>query len=163
MLNIWSKLWNDESTSFISGHSSILLSRVQIVHWNFLQIAGTPTTFLWEKPILRTALDIVDEYPKGRIMHLRNEFYSYSLGEAFSLFRFLVSTWERIYGHSKHVYSKHSSMWWQKVLGSKLLETYFYLAWPVTCLSYYRGCVRYMREFWAKTFYKIYLSNSSDL
>ena len=55
-----------------------------------------------------------------------------------SLFRFLVSTWERIYNYSKHFYSKHRSMWWHKVLSSKreLLETYFYLAWkllPKSC------------------------------
>ena len=43
-----------------------------------------PSTFQWEKPIFGTALDIVDEYPKGRIMHLRSEFYSYYSGEMFS-------------------------------------------------------------------------------
>ena len=92
-----------------------------------------PSTFQWEKPIFRTALDIVDEYPKGRMMHLRSEFYSYSLNEVFSLFRSLISTWEIICDCSKHFYSKHRSMWWHKVFSStcELLETLFYLTWKM--------------------------------
>ena len=50
---------------------------------DFLQIAETPIHFQWEKPIFKTVLDLVDEYPKGTIMHLRSEFYSYSPGEMF--------------------------------------------------------------------------------
>ena len=50
----------------------------------FCRLLERPCTFQWEKPIFRTALDLVDEYPKERIMHLRSEFYCFSPAEMFS-------------------------------------------------------------------------------
>ena len=112
MFNIWRKLWNDESTRFISVHCSILLSPAQIVHWHFFQIAGTPIHF----PVRKTDLQNSFGY-WGSISKRDNNpltkwvLFLFPRRNVFTLFRFLVPTWERIYDYSKHFYSKHRSMW----------------------------------------------------
>ena len=113
MLNIWRKLWNDESTRFISGHWSILLSPAQIVHWSFLQIAGMPIHY----PVRKTNLQ--NSFGYCRWISKRDNYvltkwllFLFPRWNVFTLFRFLVSTWERIYDYSKHLYSKDRSMWW---------------------------------------------------
>ena len=113
MFNIWKKLLSDESTRFMSGHCSILLSPAQIMHWNFLQIAGRPIHF----PVRKTDLQNSFGYC-GWISRRENYaltkwvLFLFPRWNVFTLFRFLVSTWERIYDYSKHFCSKHRSMWW---------------------------------------------------
>ena len=113
MSNIWRKLWNDESTRFISGHCSILLSPAQIVHWNFLQIPGTPIHFSVRKTDLQNSFGYCGYISKRENYALTKWFlFLFSKWNVSTLFRFLASTWERTYYYSKHFYSKHRSMWW---------------------------------------------------
>ena len=118
IFNIWRKLWNDESTRFISGHCSILLSPAQIVHWNFLQVAGTPIYFPVRKTNLQNSFRYCGWRSKRENYALTKwVLFLFPKWKVFTLFRFLVSTWGRIYDYSKHWYSKHRSMWWRnKVL-----------------------------------------------
>ena len=113
MFNIWRKLRNDESTRFISGHCSILLSPAQIVHWNILHIAGTHIHF----PVRKT--DLQNSFGYCGWISTRESYaltkwvlFLFPRWNVFTLFRFSVSTWERIYDYSKRFYSKHRSMWW---------------------------------------------------
>ena len=113
MFNIWKKFWSDESTRFISGHCSILLSPGQIVHWNFLHIAGTPIHFPVRKSDLQNSFRYCGWISKRENYALTKwVLFLFPRWNVFTLFRFLVSTWERIYDYSKHFYSKHTSMWW---------------------------------------------------
>ena len=113
MFNIWRKLWKDESTKFISGHCSILLSPAQIVHWNFLQIAGTPINFPLRKMDLQHSFESCGWIFKRENYALTKwVLFLFSRWIFFTLFTFLVSIWERISDYSKQFYSIHRSMWW---------------------------------------------------
>ena len=89
------------------------LSRAQIVHWNFLQIAGTPIHFPVRKTDLQSSFGYCGWISKRENYALTKWVLPlFPRWNVFTLFRFLVSTWERIYDYSNQFYFKHRSMWW---------------------------------------------------
>ena len=89
------------------------LSRAQIVHWNFLQIAGTPIHFPVRKTDLQNSFGSCGWISKRENYALTKwVLFLFPRLNVSTLFTFLVSTWERIFDYCKHFYSKHRFMWW---------------------------------------------------
>ena len=80
---------------------------------DFLQIAETPIHF----PVRKT--DLQNSFGSCGWISKRDNYaltkwvlFLFPRWNVFTLFRFLVSIWGRIYDYSKHFYSKHRCMWW---------------------------------------------------
>ena len=103
------------------GVCSIVLSPSQIFHWNFSQITETPIHFSVRKTDLQNHFGSCGWISKRENYALTKwGLFLFPRWNVFTLFRCLVSTWEKIYDCSKHFYSKRRSMWCHnKILASQ--------------------------------------------
>ena len=78
-----------------------------------MQITGTPIHFPVRKTDLQNSFGSFGWISKRENYALTKwVLYLFPGWNVFTLFRFLVSTWEGIYDYSKRFCSKHRSMWW---------------------------------------------------